>query len=139
MKSNFFIDSNVWFSVFYSKGNCYKLIKKLLEHNKEIVVSKLVIEETFRNIYKKVPQALPALNNFFCSAPITILENPEKKQLNSNLKLADKKDLPIILSAINYNCDYLVTRNVKDFNLKNIKNKIKILTPQQALSLSFES
>jgi putative PIN family toxin of toxin-antitoxin system len=136
MESKFFIDSNVWFSALFSKGTCYQLIRTLLNNEHEIVVSEIVVQEIFRNIKKKKPQALPPLNRLLGTAPITIVENPKQKKINNNLSLAHKKDLPIIISAVNYQCDYFITGKIKDFNKKPIKeiSRIKILSPRQALS-----
>jgi predicted nucleic acid-binding protein len=109
-----------------------------LDAEEELVVSQLVLEEVFRNINQKIPGALTAVRNLFANAPITVVENPPQKQINKNLQLADKKDLPILLSAVNYQCDFFVTGNSQDFYISEISSqlKIKIISPRRAVSLA---
>ena len=49
---------------------------------------------------------------------VTISKNPSIKLLIKYKRLAGFKDLPIIISALESKCDYLVTGNIKDFNLR---------------------
>ena len=58
MKSAVFIDSNVWFSAFYKKGVCSKLLKNIKSLDWQVCVSELVLEEIIRNIQLKIPNAL---------------------------------------------------------------------------------
>ena len=135
-KTKFFIDSNVWFSAFYKKGVCYKLVKKLISKNFQVVVSQLVLEEIFKNIGKKFPKTLADVYQFFEQYPIVVVKNPSLKQLKKHKSLADRKDLPILVSAINFECDFFITGNTKDFKIKKIKEKfgLKIITPKKALT-----
>lgn len=136
-KIRVFVDSNVWFSAFYKKGLPSKLIEKLSQKKFEVVISQLVLEEIVKNIEKKLPHALPLVYQFFQTYPLTVLKNPVKKELKSFEKLAEKKDLPILVAAINYRCRFLITGNVKDFKIDRLDKKynLKILTPGKAIKI----
>lgn len=133
MKTSVFVDSNVWFSTFYKEGICSKLLKIIESPKFQINISELVLEEIIKNIQLKIPKVLPYFLDYLKSNKIVVLKNPKLKLLEKYKKLAHFKDLPIIISAIESNCDYFITGNTKDFNLDLIKkiSKIKILVPSE--------
>lgn len=134
-KIKVFIDSNVWFSAFYKKGVASGLISELLHGEFEIVVSELVLEEMIRNIGKKLPTALSSVSQFFQECPVTVIKNPRVKQLRKFTGLAQRKDLPILISALNYQCNFFVTGNKKDFRISKIKTQhhLLVLNPREML------
>lgn len=134
-KTKVFVDSNVWFSGFYKKGVASGLITQLLQRRFEIVISELVLEEIVRNIGKKLPAALSLIYQFFREYPVMVLKNPTKRQLQKFTGLAQKKDLPILVSALDYHCQFLVTGNKKDFQADSIRKQfcLLVLTPQEML------
>jgi len=134
-KAKVFIDSNIWVSAFYKKGVASDLIERLLQEKFEVVISELVLEEIIRNIEKKVPRALSLVYRFFQEYPITVVKNPKIGQLQKFSELAQKKDLPILVSALNYKCDFFVTGNKKDFKISKIKKQhhLLILNPREML------
>lgn len=118
-----FIDSNIWFSAFYKQSAASDLLEELLKTNFEIVICELVLEEIVRNIKTKLPSVLELARQFLLTYPLTIVKNPSLKQLSNYDGLADKKDLPILAAAINYNCQFLVTGNLKHFQIMKIGKK----------------
>lgn len=134
-KLRVFIDSNVWFSAFYKKGIASDLIGKLLQKKLEVVVSELVLEEIMRNIGKKLPTTLSLVYRSFQEYPITVIKNPKIGQLQKFAGLVQRKDLPILVSALNYRCDFLVTGNKKDFKTSQIKKQyhLLILNPREMI------
>lgn len=134
-KTKTFIDSNVWFSGFYKKGAASDLINQLLQRNFEIVISELVLEEVIKNISQKIPLVLPLVYRFFQECPITVVKNPSKKRAQKFTGLAQKKDLPILVSALNYQCQFFVTGNKKDFKISSISKQFSllILNPREML------
>ena len=137
-KVKVFVDSNVWFSAFYKKGVASRLLEKLANKKYEVVISQLVLEEVAINIKKKLPSILPLVHNFFQQYPTVVIKNLSLKALKKHASLADKKDLPILTSALNYKCGYFVTGNIKDFEIGKIKKKcgLKILNPRKMLTLA---
>lgn len=130
-----FIDSNIWFSAFYKKSIASNLIDRLFQKKLEIVVSESVLEEIVRNIGEKLPVVLPLVYRFFQEYPITVIKNPKIEQLPEFTGLAQRKDLPILVSALNYRCDFFVTGNKKDFKISRIKKRhhLLILNPREML------
>lgn len=125
--SSVFIDSNIWFSAFYREGMCSKLIEKSISLGRKVCISELVLEEVIRNIQLKIPHVLPFFTSYLKENKIIVLKNPSVPTLLQYKGLAEKYDLPILVSAIEYKCGYFITGNLSDFNLKKIKIKSKII------------
>jgi putative PIN family toxin of toxin-antitoxin system len=136
-KTKLFIDSNIWFSVFYKKGTTSKLLEKIFSKNYEVVISELVLEELFRNIKIKAPKALNLAYRFFREYPVTVVKNPVFENLGKYTGMAQKKDLPILTAALDYQCQYLVTGNLKDFSVLKIRRKFNliVINPREMLEL----
>jgi len=132
-----FIDSNVWFSAFYKKGVCSDLIELLHKLNLEIVVSELVLEEILTNIKEKIPDALPLVIEYLKLIKPTVVKNPKKEEILKYKNLASLKDLPILISAFKYQCQYFISGNTKDFKINLIQKKfnLKILKPADFLKI----
>lgn len=135
-RTKVFVDSNVWFSAFYKKGVASDLIETLLQKDYEIVVSELVLEEIVRNIKNKVPLALSLVHQFFQEYSLTVVKDPRVDEIQKYVSLAQSKDLPILASALNYQCRFFITGNKKDFQINSIKKQyhLSILTPREILS-----
>lgn len=134
-KTRVFVDSNVWISAFYKKGIASDLIDRLFQKKFKVVISELVLEEIIRNIEKKVPEALFLVYRFFQEYPIIVVRNPKIGQLKKFSELAQKKDLPILISALNYKCGFFITGNKKDFKIAKIKKQhhLSVLNPREML------
>ena len=130
-----FIDSSVLIAAAISPtGSARDLIKKTLRNEIKIVVSDLVIEETQRNLTKKAPQTLPALQLFLETLNPEVV-TPAKSQLVKVSKIIEQKDTPIVAGAISSKADYLVTFDRKHLlQYKGVIGKsfkIKVVTPDE--------
>lgn len=136
-RTKFFIDSNIWFSVFHKKGTTSELLEKIFSNNCEVVISELVLEEIFRNIKIKIPKALNLAYRFFREYPVTVVKNPVFESLGKYTGMAQKKDLPILTAALDYQCQYLVTGNLKDFSVLKIRKKFDliVISPRKMLKM----
>ncbi len=131
-----FADTNIWFSAVYGSSHCQKLVAAHLDHKINLVVSQQVLKELIKNLQKKIPEALPTLEEIFLSRLPEIVSDPEK--INSRIKrLINKKDQAIFVSALQAKVKYFVTGNIKDFKVKELEKltDIKIITPQEAVRL----
>ena len=129
-----FIDTNVWFSAFYGSKTSEKLIKAHLEGKIKAVISQQVLEELVRNVSSKIPQALAPLKRLLEASPPEIIADP--KHLPKKVKnLVHPKDARILTAAIQAKVMLFVTGNIKDFNVKLLKDGygIKILNPSDAI------
>jgi putative PIN family toxin of toxin-antitoxin system len=129
-----FIDTNVWFSAFYSSANSEKLIKAHINQKIKAVVSQKVLEELVTNIRRKIPSAMAPMQTLFESAPPVVIKNAD--QLDFKIKeCVNDKDQMIFQSAVNSRAEYFVTGNLKDFKKDKIEKtyKIKIVSPKEAV------
>ena len=133
-----FIDTNIWFSAFYKTGTCSQLITKLREKEITIAISELVLAEIINTFQKKLPQALSLVSEYLQFLKVLIFRNPEKHKMLMYSKLVDKNDLPILVSAIENKCQYLITGNLKDFTIKKIKKvtNLKVVSPVEMMKIA---
>lgn len=131
-----FVDTNVWFSAFYGSENCQKILGGHVRGKIKTVINQDVLTEIIRNVQAKAPNKIASLETFLRLTPPLIakssLQIPKKYRA-----LADKKDLPILLSAHQIGVRIFVTGNTKDFDSKKIEKVlgIKILNPSETIKL----
>ncbi|MBP9691375.1 putative toxin-antitoxin system toxin component, PIN family [Candidatus Woesebacteria bacterium] len=137
MRHSLFIDSNVWFSAFYRSGTCSELIQKSIKQGSELYISELVLEEVIRNLELKLPHAMQNFIDYIHLHDVLVLEKPSMRTLKKYELLADKEDFPILVSAIESPCEFFITGNIKDFQVKKIasKHNLSVLTPAQYLKV----
>lgn len=126
LKNKVFVDSNIWFSIFWGSVELKKIINRLAR-DWEVYVSEQVLVEVIRNIKQKLPKELSKVNDFFSTYPVQVVKDPGKLEVKRLVGLADLKDLPLLAGAIRVNCDWFLTGNIKDFKVKAIKHKFKLL------------
>lgn len=80
----------------------------------DTVTSQQVIVEVERNLFEKLPQALPKFQQLV-NRCLLVVPDPTSADIQPYIGLADQKDLPILVAAIRELCPWLVTFNVKDF------------------------
>jgi hypothetical protein len=78
------------------------------------LTSQQVIDECERNLSDKIPAALPAFR-LLVSRCLQIVPAPAAADLSPYSYLADPKDLPILVAALQASCTWLVTFNVRHF------------------------
>mgnify|MGYP002410964219 CR=1 FL=1 len=103
------------------------VIIKITEKHK-LVISSFVIEELTEVVKRKFPNKVMALDTFLTSLPYELVYTP--KNIPSNLfEIRDKKDYPVLYSAIIEDVDILITGD-KDFKDLEIDKPV-ILTPAE--------
>jgi predicted nucleic acid-binding protein len=80
----------------------------------EAVTSQQVIVEAERNLKEKFPRALSRFN-LLVERCLDIVENPSGRDLHEHEGLADPKDLPILVAAMQSGSSWLVTYNTRHF------------------------
>lgn len=80
----------------------------------EGITSRQAIGEVERNLMAKLPAALPAFRVIVSSA-LTVVSDPRPGTLRQLSGQAASDDLPILGAAVEIECDYLVTFNVRHF------------------------
>lgn len=123
------LDTNVLISVVIFNS---KLLKDMLieicdKHS--LVLSSYVIDELGEVVNKKFPTKRPAIDKFLYKLPYELVYTPNTILEEMNIEIRDKKDIPVIYSAIISDVDILITGD-KDFKDLDIE-KPEILTPSE--------
>ncbi len=104
----------------------------------DLIVSRQVLEETKRNVAKKVPRALPFYRAALREKAIQVVDNPPPEEITRHEDvILHKADVPIVVAAIEAQVDYLVTLDRRHFiDDKGVAEKSGLLigTPGDALA-----
>jgi len=80
----------------------------------EGITSQLAVDECQRNLKAKLPGATDDFKSFVRRS-LSAEEPPSRKELLPHSGLADWKDLPHLVSALQGDCRYLTTYNLDDY------------------------
>ena len=131
-----FIDSSVLFAAAYSaSGHSRDLLVMGAAKKVKIVISRLVIRETERNIEEFNPQKLPVLTRIIESAGPEIIE-VTVDQVKDAVEQIALKDAPILAAAKASQAEMLVTLDKKHFLNRPELSKyagMPIVTPKEAI------
>lgn len=100
-------------------------------------INDYVLEETIEVLRKKFPKQKELEHNLYLLlgfSKIEVLPNSKKNRLAPLQKIIERKDAPILVSAIDY-CDYLLTLD-NDFLTEAVSNfaeskSLKIFKPRE--------
>ncbi|MBC7248603.1 MAG: PIN domain-containing protein [Actinobacteria bacterium] len=105
-----FLDSNVFFSGFYSrKGAPGKILEEAAGGSFRVVVSRQVLDEVVRTLAEKLPGALPFLNAFLVNIPLEVCTDPGPGEVGAWEKVVGRDDAPIAAAAHAADVDLLVS------------------------------
>lgn len=131
--SRVFVDASVLFPAAYSETSSARdLIRLSLRGQVTLLVSRLVLEETERNIRKKAPTKLVSFRAIVEAEVFTLVPDPTKEEVLAALEYTVLKDAPIVAAAKAAQVDYLVTYDHKDLLDKPevaAKSGLRIVTP----------
>jgi predicted nucleic acid-binding protein len=92
----------------------------------ECLTSSQVVTEVERNLEAKLPAKLPELR-LILSRSLHVVPNPLPEDLPSYKGHTDPKDLPILVAAIQHDCRYLLTFNLRHYSPP--PDRISVITP----------
>ncbi len=108
-----FIDSSVLFSAAYSgKGHARDLVMMATRGKIRLVISKLVMEETRRNLADFAPEVLPALELIFDLIDFEIIK-PSTESIIEATKIVALKDAAILAAVKVAQVDIFITLDKK--------------------------
>jgi predicted nucleic acid-binding protein len=116
-KPRVFVDADVLFAgaASPSEHGASLVVLRLAEITLiDAVVSEQVIIEVERNLADYLPSALPTFRQLV-SHCVRVVTAPAPDQLVAYHGLADPKDTPILTAAVQAECPWLVTFNVRHF------------------------
>jgi uncharacterized protein len=137
-----FLDSNVLFSALYStKGSTVSILNLFIAGKFKAVISQQVLEEVARNMKAKLPQTLPAFQDFLLDNPPIIVKNPSLEEVNEWSEVINFEDAGILASAVAVQPDYFVTGDKHFFESTKIAERsgLRIVTPSQLLQVLKDS
>ena len=136
MNNKVFFDSNVYIAGFASETGASRAIIKLAgKRHFDLLICRLVVEESIRNFKKKLPRSLDDFILALNELKPSFVEQPIK--LNRKLlKLFPKSTDQIIFeTAQKAKIRYFISLNRKHFHAPKVKSlaKFEILTPAEFL------
>ena len=123
------IDTNVLISIFlFPSAKMHRLVDAITEQH-TIVLPSYVLEELKGVIKRKFSQKYALLDKFIHELPFTLAYTPEKIDAKKYPEIRDKKDLPILVTAILEDVDILITGNADFAAVESETKRPEILTP----------
>lgn len=118
-----FLDTNILFSAILFPGSTPdKALQKALCSPYEAVTCDYVLDELRRNIAKKFPNKIDALERFFAALALNItIVNVSYETDDPSLQIRDDYDKPILRAALESKCDLLISGD-KDFLEANLEH-----------------
>ncbi len=116
-KPRVFLDADVIFagSASPTQHSASQVILRLAEITLiEAITSEQAIIEAERNLAQKIPQALTRFR-IIVARSLTVALAPEPDDLLPYAGLADKKDLPLLVAALQAKCPWFVTFNARHY------------------------
>lgn len=121
------IDTNVLISIFlFPSAKMLSLVGAITERH-TIILPSYVLAELKNVIKRKFPQKYHLLDRFIQELPFILAYTPERINAEKYPEIRDKKDLPILVTAILEDVDVLITGDA-DFAAVEIERP-EILTP----------
>jgi predicted nucleic acid-binding protein len=113
-----FLDSNVILSGLLSDRGAPRIILDLLSLRLPFFTAatgRYNLMEIERNIERKLPEIMETYREYFPKIHLRVIPLPKEKDLHKYRGMIDRKDLPVLVSAVNFGADFLVTGDKKDF------------------------
>jgi len=108
-----FLDANILFSAGKSAGAIRRLVEEIQACGHECIADEYVIAEARRNLEQKFPSVLPYFENLLRG--ISRLASPPSLSTPSLALLLPEKDRPVLASAIQHQCQALLTGDKTHF------------------------
>lgn len=109
----------------------YEVLQHAAAGDFQLVLSPFIIDEARKHITRMFPELLPQLAQTLSTSEYEAVATPSKEELAQYPDLVrDKKDIPVALSAIKADVDYLVSTD-KDLTETDepIHQQLKVLLP----------
>jgi putative PIN family toxin of toxin-antitoxin system len=135
-----FLDSNVIISGLISDRGAPRVILDILSLELPFIVGvtgRYNIIEIERNLKRKMPRILPFYKKLFSKLNLIIVPIPSLKEIKRYAGHIADKDIPVLVSAIKAEADFLITGDKKDFDRLKIKGSypLKIVSPAEFIDV----
>lgn len=104
----------------------------------DCVTSEQAVTEVERNLTEKLPSKLPEFR-LLVSRCLRVISDPPTASLPNFMNQADASDLPLLVAAVQEQCQFLITFNIRHYHPEDDVIKIRrpgdfVLTLRQLLS-----
>lgn len=114
-----FIDANVLFAGIAFPRWPYEVLRHAAAGEFQLALSPLVIKQARRNLQKRFPAYTERFEAFIQSVEHDLVVDPTPQEVEANKNIIrDMSDVPVALSAIAANVEYLVSED-KDFTTED--------------------
>ena len=111
-----FFDANVLIAGADSQSGASNALLKMAEVGLfQLVVCTQVLDETERNLRKKLPRALPNFAAQMARLRLEILPDPASEDIHPWEQIIEAADAPILCAAVAGGVDRFITLNTRDF------------------------
>jgi predicted nucleic acid-binding protein len=133
-----FLDSNVILSGLISEIGAPRIILDLLSLGLPQLAGatgRYNLMETERNLAKRMPALIPIYQDYLPKMRLVEVPLPTAGQLQKHSGLAPAKDLPVLVSALRWHADFLVTGDKKYFEKakRDADLPLRIVTPTELI------
>lgn len=129
-----YLDTNVVLSaILFPNGRSAVFFRHALTHH-TIVMGSYIIDELRDVFQRKFPSRCDAFETFLTELAYENVITPENPDTSNYPEIRDPKDLPVLISAIESRCDYLITGD-KDLHELKDNSRIEILSPGEFLTI----
>ena len=138
MKNRVFFDSNVYIAGFASEaGASNQIIRLAYTDTFDLLICRLIVEESVRNFKKKLPRSLEDFILGLDELKPTFIKQADKINRELEKHFPKRSDQIIFETARRAKVDYFVSLNRKHFHTPKVKSiaKFKILSPSEFLKL----
>lgn len=130
-----FVDANVLIAGADSRSGASRAVLMLAEVGLfKLVVCRQVLDETERNIRKKLPHALRLFVELMAALDLEIVADPEPAEYERYYDIIEAKDAPVLAAAVIARVDHMLTLNSKDFTPAVADQSGRIQTPAQFIT-----
>lgn len=133
-----FLDASALFAgVCSTTGAAHAILQMAEDGIVDLVVSEDIVEETVRNIARKIPKANDALLKVLTKGPLRYVE-PNEEEMAKADKVTVQKDVPVIAGALASGASYIVSHDrahlVGNVDIED-STGIKVVTPGDMLAI----
>lgn len=137
-----FLDSNVILSGLLSDKGAPRIILDILCLRLPFLIGvtgQYNIMEIERNLAKKMPADIPAYREYLPKINLETIPMPKAAEIKKSYGSISDNDIPVLISAVNGNADFLVTGDKKDFVKLKAKGSypFKIISPSEFVDIIF--
>ena len=123
------LDTNILISIIFFPNEQMNKLKEALCNKHSIVLCSYVIEELQSVVERKFKNKMVALDIFLESLSYEFVYTPKFFDVNNYPQMRDKKDIPVLVSAICEDVDVLLSGDVDFFSVEI--DRPEILTPSE--------